>query len=163
YTVLVTNAAGSVTSNAAVVTVIVPPLITTPPASQTVNAGTPATFSVAASGTAPLAYQWRKHGVDIPGATSPSLALNNVQAADGGSYRVAVSNTGGSVVSPQATLTVVDPALTVSSLFPANGAAGLPIDAPLKITFGTAPSLGSSGLIQIRDSITNALVDTIDI
>src|SRR5262249_11359919 len=137
--------------------------IATPPASQTVNAGAPATFSVAANGTAPLSYQWRKNGADIPAATSASLTLNNVQAADGGVYTVVVSNAGGSAASAAATLTVVDPALTVASLFPANTATGLPVDSPLKITFGVAPGLGTSGLIQIRDAATSAVVDTIDI
>src|SRR5262249_58616239 len=56
YTVTVTNTAGSVTSDPAVLTVIVPPSITTPPASQIVNAGAPASFSVAATGTAPCSY-----------------------------------------------------------------------------------------------------------
>src|SRR5215471_17535580 len=163
YTVAVAYAAGSVTSSAAVLTVLVPPSITTPPVSQTVSAGTPATFSVAAAGTAPLSYQWRKNGADITGATSATFTLNSVQSVDAGSYAVVVSNAGGSVTSPAATLTVVDPALTISSLFPANAAAGVPIDTPLKITFGVAPTLGTSGLIQIRDATTSAVVDTIDL
>jgi pectate lyase/pectin methylesterase-like acyl-CoA thioesterase len=163
YTVAVTNAAGSVTSSAAVLTVIMPPSITTPHAPQTVSAGTPATFSVTAAGTAPLGYQWLKNGSNIPGATSATLTLNSVQAGDAGSYAVVVSNAGGSVTSPAATLTVVDPALAVSSLFPANAAAGVPIDTPLKITFGVAPTLGTSGVIQIKDATTSAVVDTIDL
>src|SRR5262249_25457537 len=99
----------------------------------------------------------------ISGATADTLTLNNVQAADAAVYSVVVTNAGGSVTSPSATLTVVDPALSVSTLFPSNGAANLPIDAPLKIMFGVAPMLGTSGLIQIRDAATNAVVDTIDL
>ncbi|HKX28288.1 MAG TPA: pectinesterase family protein, partial [Blastocatellia bacterium] len=57
----------------------------------------------------------------------------------------------------------IQSALTVTALFPANGAVGLPIDVPLKITFNAAPSLGASGLIRIRDAATNAVVDTIDL
>src|SRR6185295_17976488 len=91
------------------------------------------------------------------------LTLNNVQASDAAAYSVVVSNAGGSVTSVPGILTVSDPALTVSSLFPANGATGLPIDSPLRITFGVAASLGTSGLIQIRDTSTGALVDTIDL
>ena len=127
------------------------------------NAGANATFSVVASGTAPLTYQWRKNGVDIPSATTDTLTLNNAQAADAAAYSVVVSNAGGSATSPSATLTVVDPALTVTTLFPANGATGLPVDAPLKITFGVAPTPGTSGLIQIHDAATGAVVDTIDL
>src|SRR5437762_793870 len=64
FTVVVTNAGGSVTSNAAALTVssvLVAPTITTHPASQTVSAGQRATFTVTAAGTAPLSYQWQKN------------------------------------------------------------------------------------------------------
>jgi pectate lyase/pectin methylesterase-like acyl-CoA thioesterase len=163
YTVNVTNAAGSVTSDPAVLAIIVPPSIVTPPVSQTVNAGATALLSVVAGGTPPLTYQWLKNGMDIPGATADSFAINNVRAADAAAYSVVVSNAGGSAASPAATLTVIDPALAVTSLFPSNGASGLPIDAPLKITFGVAPALGTSGLIRIRDAATGEAVDTIDL
>src|SRR5262249_8722729 len=56
YTVTLTNTAGSVTSDPAVLTVIVPPSIATPPASQIVNAGATASLAVAATGTAPCSY-----------------------------------------------------------------------------------------------------------
>jgi pectate lyase/pectin methylesterase-like acyl-CoA thioesterase len=163
YSVIVTNAAGSATSDPATLTVITPPSIVTPPASLTAPAGATATFSVVASGTAPLTYQWRKNGANIPNATTDTLTLNNVQAADAAAYSVVVSNAGGSAPSPAATLTVVDPALTVIAMFPANGATGLPVDAPLKITFGVAPTLGAAGLIQIHDAATGGVIDTIDL
>jgi pectate lyase/pectin methylesterase-like acyl-CoA thioesterase len=163
YTVTVTNAAGSVTSDPATLTVITPPSIVTPPAPQTVNAGATATFTVVASGTQPLTYQWRKNGANIPSATTDTLTLNNVQASDAAAYSVVVSNAAGSVTSPAATLTVVDPALTVTALFPKNDATGLPVDAPLKITFSVAPTLGASGLIQIHDAAIGEVIDTIDL
>ena len=163
YTVSATNVAGSVTSNPAVLTVITPPLVVTQPLSQTVNAGSAVTFTVVANGTAPLTYQWRKNGSEIAGATAATLNLANVQAADAGVYSVVVGNGGGSATSAGATLTVTDPALAVAALFPANGATNLPIDVPLKITFGAAPMLGSSGIIRIRDAATNAVIDTIDL
>src|SRR5438045_2823958 len=75
FTVVVTNPANSVTSNAATLTVsaaAVAPSITTQPASQTVTAGQMATFTVVATGTAPLSYQWRKRGTAISGATAPT-------------------------------------------------------------------------------------------
>jgi len=62
YTVFVTNTSGSVLSSNAVLTVL-DPCITDQPRSQPVAVGTPATFSVGAVGTAPLAYFWRKDGV----------------------------------------------------------------------------------------------------
>ena len=84
----------------------VAPTVTTQPASQTVAAGGTAVFSVAATGSAPLAYQWAHGGSAIAGATSPTLTLTDVRAASAGSYAVVVSNGGGSVTSDTATLTV---------------------------------------------------------
>jgi pectate lyase/pectin methylesterase-like acyl-CoA thioesterase len=163
YTVTVTNTAGGATSDPAALTVIAPPSIVAAPASQIVNAGATAMFSVVASGAPPLSYQWRKNGANIPSATTDTLTLNNAQAADAADYSVIVSNAAGSVTSPVATLTVVDPALAVTALFPANGATGLPVDAPLKLSFGVAPAVGSSGLIQIHDAATGGVIDTIDL
>jgi pectate lyase len=109
YTVTVTNGAGSLTSSPATLTVITPPTIATQPASQTVNAGQTATFNVAANGTSPFNYQWRKDGSDVAGATAASLTLPNVQDGDAGSYSVVVSNAAGSATSGGAVLTVVTP------------------------------------------------------
>src|SRR5262249_38620358 len=103
------------------------------------------------------------NGADISSATTDTLTINNVQAADAASYSVVVSNAAGSVTSPAATLTVVDPSLAVTALFPANNATGMPVDAPLKITFGVAPMIGTSGLIQIHDAATSGVIDTIDL
>ncbi|MBI5800233.1 MAG: immunoglobulin domain-containing protein [Verrucomicrobia bacterium] len=82
------------------------PAITAHPQSQTVNAGASVTFTVVASGTAPLSHQWRKDGANLPGATGTSLALTSVQPADAGSYSVVVSNSAGFATSAAATLTV---------------------------------------------------------
>jgi hypothetical protein len=94
------------------------PAITTQPQSRTNNAGTVATFSVAADGTA-LDYQWRLNdmdvfnGVRVNGATSPTLTLSNVLANDSGDYTVFISNAAGSVTSIVATLAVLDPAIMI--------------------------------------------------
>ncbi len=109
YTVTVTNSAGSVTSNAAILTVnatATPPSITTQPASQTVTAGSSVTFSVAATGTSPLSYQWKLGGSNISGATAASYTIASVQSANAGSYTVTVTNSAGSVTSNAAILTV---------------------------------------------------------
>ncbi|HEY5748045.1 MAG TPA: PQQ-dependent sugar dehydrogenase [Chryseolinea sp.] len=82
------------------------PAIVTQPVSKTVAAGQPATFSVTATGTAPLSYQWQKNNVSISGATGASYTIASAQPADAGAYRVIVSNTAGSVTSTAATLTV---------------------------------------------------------
>ena len=91
------------------------PAITTQPSSQTVSSGANVTFSVVATGSPTPTYQWKKDGIDIPGATLPSCPLQNVQAGDAGSYTVVVTNSAGTVTSSAATLTVnsdVAPAIT---------------------------------------------------
>jgi uncharacterized delta-60 repeat protein len=105
YSVVISNAYGRVTSAVATLTVI-DPVINVQPASQANNAGETVTFSVAATGTEPLSYQWRKGGVAQAGATEPSLSLTNLQGSDAGSYDVVVSNAWGSVTSAAASLTV---------------------------------------------------------
>ena len=106
YTVAVTNAAGSVTSAAATLTVNVLPAITTQPSSQSVTVGSSVTFSVVATGTPTPTYQWRKDGAAISGATATSYALSSPVSGDAGSYTVVVTNAAGSVTSSSATLTV---------------------------------------------------------
>jgi hypothetical protein len=106
YAVVVSNFLGSVTSVVAQLTVGVPPSITTHPMDQTANAGSTVTFSVAATGTAPLYYQWQYYGSDMPGRTAANLVLTNVQSSDQGYYEVVVSNALGSVTSDGAYLTV---------------------------------------------------------
>jgi len=83
------------------------PYITTQPVNQTVTAGQTATFTVAASGTAPLTYQWRKNGANIAGATASSYTTPATNTADSGeTFDVVVSNSAGSATSNTATLTV---------------------------------------------------------
>lgn len=114
YSVVVTNSLGSVTSSVASLTVILPPTITNPPQSLTVNQGTDAPFSVAVSGTAPLGYQWLFNGGAISAATASGYTVANAQPTNAGSYSVVVSNLLGSVTSSVATLTVtVPPSITV--------------------------------------------------
>ena len=85
----------------------VAPTITSEPSSRTVTAGQTATFSVGASGTAPLSYQWEKNGTALSGATGSSYTTPPVQASDSGElFRVVVKNAAGSVTSSSATLTV---------------------------------------------------------
>lgn len=91
-----------------------PPSITGPPLSQTVTAGTNVSFSVVANGTAPLSYSWKFNSSAIPGATSTSLQLTNVQTTNSGTYTVTVTNSAGSQ-SASATLTV-NAAVTAPSI-----------------------------------------------
>jgi glucose/arabinose dehydrogenase len=83
------------------------PAITTHPTSQEVPAGSAVTFSVRASGGAPLHYQWQRNGADITGATSQDYTISPVSPADNGArFRAMVSNAAGTATSNDALLTV---------------------------------------------------------
>jgi hypothetical protein len=109
YTVVVTDSNGSTTSSAATLTVnagVAAPVITTQPASQTVTAGASTTFTVVATGTGPLTYQWRRNASNIGGATSATYNFNAILSDSGAVFSVVVSNAGGPTPSSNATLTV---------------------------------------------------------
>lgn len=83
-----------------------PPTVSGQPQNQTALEGAAISFSVTASGAAPLRYQWQFNEADLAGATNSILALTNVQAKAAGNYRVVVSNTAGTATSTNALLTV---------------------------------------------------------
>jgi uncharacterized repeat protein (TIGR02543 family) len=119
YQVVVSNDYGSVTSAPATLAIALPPGITIQPGDTTVTNGDTASFSVAAAGTAPLAYQWQFNEVNltngttgwnsvIDGATTTNLLITSVTNNDSGYYRVIVSNDLGSTNSIRAFLTVTN-------------------------------------------------------
>jgi len=85
----------------------VPPAITTQPQSRTVSAGSSVSFTVAATGSTPLTYQWQKNGTAIAGATAATYTIASAQAGDAGSYTVVVGNSAGTATSAAAALTVL--------------------------------------------------------
>ncbi len=111
YRAVVSNSAGSASSLAATLTVsaeAIAPAITSQPQSQNVQAGNAALFTVTASGTSPLGYQWFNDGVAITGANASELLLPTTAADAGRSLQISVqvSNAAGSVTSAAAVLTV---------------------------------------------------------
>ncbi len=112
YTCVVSGDCGTVTSNAATLTLKTATAITSQPSSQTVCEGDNASFSVSATGEN-LTYQWQKNGSNISGATSSTLTLNNVTSADAGNYTCVVTGDCGSVTSNAASLTV-NPATAIT-------------------------------------------------
>src|SRR5580704_4503244 len=143
--VVVSNSAGSAISTMVILTVNagpVAPTITAQPASQTVTVGQTATFSVTATGTAPLTYQWQKNGGNISGATAASYTTPATVAGDSGAkFDVVVGNTAGSQTSTMATLTVsavaVAPTITAQ---PGNQTVTVGQTATFSVTAtGTAP------------------------
>src|SRR4029079_13864952 len=96
----------------------VPPVITTPFTAQTVTNGTSnVVFTVVASGSAPLSYQWQLNGANIIGATTSSLSFTNLQPQDGGTYGVIVNNAANHPVRTNAVLKGVRPALPFAATF----------------------------------------------
>ncbi len=91
------------------------PTIVTQPHNGAVAAGADAVFTVLATGSAPLSYQWQFYGTNLAGATSSALALSNVTTNQAGPYSVTITNAGGSTNSQSATLTV-SPVTVVSIL-----------------------------------------------
>jgi hypothetical protein len=114
YSVVVTNAYGSVTSAVATLAVATPPAIATEPTNQTLPAGNTANFGVIVAGTGPFSYQWLLNGINltdnaqITGSQSNVLTLTSVTAANSGTYGVVVTNAYGST-NATATLTVITP------------------------------------------------------
>ncbi len=96
------------------------PSITSQPTNLIVNVTSTATFSVSATGTEPLAYQWRKGAVPVTGATRASLTLSNIQTNQAGIYTVVITNVWGSVTSSVAQLTVNPATLASITVLPAN-------------------------------------------
>lgn len=90
------------------------PSIAAQPQSLTVIQGNTATFTVSASGTGPLSYQWKHAGTNLPGATGATYQKPNAQPADAGSYFVTITNSVGSTNSAVVTLTVHTPPVIVS-------------------------------------------------
>jgi hypothetical protein len=121
---------------------VVLPSIATEPASQSVTAGQSATFSVTASGAAPLAYQWNKNNAAIGGATTFSYTTPATASADNGAqFTVVVSNSAGSVTSSAATLTVnaASTTLTISTAQLPGGTVAGGYSSTLAATGGTSP------------------------
>ena len=134
YSLVVSNAFGSVVSSGTVITVIGPPVILQPPVSRTVAAGSDVTLTVAAEGPALRTYQWQINGTPITGATWTWLTLKNVQPAHSGDYSVVVSNAYGAVQSLAAVFTVTNTApyvlrQPVNQTVPLGGCATLSISA----------------------------------
>ncbi|MSU59576.1 MAG: hypothetical protein EXS35_15655 [Pedosphaera sp.] len=121
YSVVVTNTAGTATSASVPLMVLDPPFIITPPADQAVDLGANVTFTVVASGTPPLFYQWRVNDTNIAGATASSFNIASVQLADSGGYSVQVSNAVDTVISLEGVLSLITPPPQLSALDSSGG------------------------------------------
>jgi hypothetical protein len=147
YSVAVTNNAGSVVSEAAVLTVTagtpaaVAPSIVTQPRDVTVNTGNTATLAVGVAGTGPFAFQWLRDGAAVSGATSAVLTFDSAALPNAGSYTVRVTNSAGQIVSDSVLLNVVAADAPVAPTITAQPATLIvPLDGSATIAVGATGS-----------------------
>jgi hypothetical protein len=108
YSVLVSNALGSILSPGAVLTVLSPPFYSGQPIQTNAPIGADVLFSFTAQGTTPIYYQWAFDGDAITGATNTVLSLTNLQLSQSGTYTLLASNFFGIALSPPIVLTVTN-------------------------------------------------------
>ncbi len=149
YDVIVSNNAGSITSAVATLTVNVPPSITAQPQSLTVPAGSNATFSVTASGTVPLTYQWRFNNTNLTGAIGTNYTVTNVQTSNAGSYTVVITNVAGSVTSAVAVLTMASELRLNYQLFTTNSALAVRISPRIAQPYSLEASMNLTNWVSI--------------
>src|SRR5437879_6051089 len=154
------------------------PSVTSQPGSQSVTAGQTAIFSVSATGTAPLSYQWKKNGIAVSGASSSAYTTPATSTSDSGAqFTVIVSNSAGSVTSSAAVLTVNAsiPPLQVTNSQLSGGTVGSAYSATLNASGGTSPyswsvssstlptglSLSSSGTLSGTPTVAGAFPFTV--
>ena len=135
---VVSNVAGVVTSSVATLTVLVPPTLTLQPTNQSGVVGANITLAAAATGTAPLSYQWQHQGTNLASGTTNTLSLLNVQTDDAGAYRVVITNVAGATTSSVASVTVIVPPSILTQPTNATVIAGAPVSF-LAEAAGTAP------------------------
>jgi len=172
FQVIITNSAGSVTSSQATLTVNSgsgAPVITRQPASLTVTVGQPANFTVAATGTAPLSYQWTKNGANV-GTNSSTYNIAVTALADNNAMiQVRVSNVSGNMLSSTATLTVKPPPppgnVNVLTFHNDNGRTGQNLSeaalTPTTVnstTFGKLATLPVDGLVDAEPLYVSNLI-----
>jgi hypothetical protein len=148
YSVIVSNAAGTVTSTNATLTVVTPVTISAQPTNRIVTSGVNIAFGVTATGTSPK-YQWRFNSNAIAGATSATLNLTNVTPANSGFYSVVVTNTANRVTSSEARLLVTPPPSggVAPTLPPARLAGG-------QLQFSLRTTAGYRHVVQYNDTLS---------
>jgi pectin methylesterase-like acyl-CoA thioesterase len=163
FSLIATNDCGAQT-NSAILTVIVPPVITNQPTSLVVTNTQSASFTVVAGGVETPTYQWYKNSIANPisNATNATFNIASTSSGDTATYFVKVINSAGSATSSNVTLTV-NSTMSAVAMSPANSQTGVCYDTPLYLTFDRAASVRAAGKIQIFN-VTNGStpVDTLD-
>lgn len=141
YDVLVRNAGGRVVSRAARIQVAEPPALLHPPVAHAVAAGGTLRLAVAATGTGPLSYQWRRNGANLAGHTNATLVRPAFSAALAGSYDVRVTSPHGALTSQAVQITLAPAAADVSGpVVTTHPPASLTAPPNSRVTLSTAAS-----------------------
>jgi hypothetical protein len=151
YTVVASNAFGSVTSSNAVLEVNLIPIILAQPTNQMVVAGQTAAFSVLAEGPVPLQYQWTFDGTNIAGATNSALAFSNALPSEAGTYAVILGTEPNVTVSSNAVLSLVAQNEIISSLDP--GELTTALEAGGTVTFAVDGTIVLTNTITLSNSV----------
>jgi hypothetical protein len=114
------------------------PIIVSQPIAQSIVSGSTASFSAVAVGTGPLTYQWRKNGLNIPGAVASSYVIAATTITDAGTFSVVVANSAGGATSRDATLTVNAPPAIVGGPLSQTAYAGTTVSFTITVS-GCAP------------------------
>ena len=166
YHVIVTNGAGTVTSDPATLTVT-EIAIGTQPVGGLYTSGSSQTLSVTATANPAPGYQWQRsvdgyNFTNIAGGTGSSLPVTFVDT-NSGFYRVIATNSVGSVTSTVVMAGVPSSNLGTPTLLPTNNATSVNRDTPLQLTFSGQPVVGSSGTIRVYDATNDTLVASYDL
>ncbi|HEY6169120.1 MAG TPA: immunoglobulin domain-containing protein, partial [Verrucomicrobiae bacterium] len=124
YQVTITNFYGVTSSVPAHLTVVVPPVVLIPPASQTVAVGSNVLLSVTVTSAVPAGFQWQFNSGDLAGETNPTLARPGITTNQGGNYRVIAANIAGPATSAVAVVTVLIPPGITNQPVSINATAG---------------------------------------
>jgi uncharacterized repeat protein (TIGR03803 family) len=175
YSVIVSNAAGPVTSDSASLTIITgqAPVILSAPASQTLLPGATATFTVSAAGDQPLSYFWHMSGTNLAdggnlsGSATSTLTIRSATGSNGGNFSVLITNSFGSVTSAVAVLNLMSVTSSGAALetlysFTTNSLGCLPFGGLVQANngsfYGTASAGGSHGVGTVFQTDTNGVV-----
>jgi Immunoglobulin domain len=124
YHVAISNSYGATSSLPAKITVVVPPVVLVPPASQTVALGSNVFLSVTVTSAVPAGIQWQFNSADLANETNSALARPGITTNQGGNYRVIADNLAGDTTSAVASVTVLIPPGITNQPVSINGTAG---------------------------------------
>ena len=133
------------------------PAIVQQPGPVSAGVGGSAPFTVQATGTDPLSYQWRRNGTNLANATNASLTISPVAMAHAGAYQVVVWNSAGLVSSAVATLSVGNNLPPVSSGFGATTPWNQPLTLTVAALLGpvTDPEGSAVAFVSVSPASTN--------